>query len=90
MDTVEKINQLTLEFMMAESEVSACRMLGGVGRKMNSYQEKLKQVKEEIRETFKASGCTIKQLEELYNPDGSPALVYGAADVLHRLLPYDD
>ena len=87
MDRIERINQAGTAYLIAETDYSSLRIMGGVGRKVRDAKEAAQKARDELVAVFQESGYTVEELEELEHltmPDGSPVLGYGIIDVLKR------
>ncbi len=82
MENIDRINEAGTAYLIAETDLSSCRLMGSVGRKYREAHNKAKTALDALVTAFKESGYTLEELENLTTEDGSPALGYGILDIL--------
>ncbi len=84
MDRIRRINEAGTAYLIAETDFSSLRFMGGVGRKLREARERAQAARAHLAEVFRESGYTLEELAGMRRPDGTSALEYGILDVLKQ------
>lgn len=84
MDFIDEINRAGIACLIAESEVTMQRMMGGFGSRKKKAVETYEAALRHLFDTLRSSGYTVDELAALRNENGRPPFDYGVIEILKR------